>query len=131
MSKKGLGRVAANGSRINNYGENEIVGHTEAGDGMSMKMQHADVVKVLGSVHKMNLGGDVALLDDNKSFTQNKETGRKTRIEYEGGQCVMQLRVPSDRKIKNEEESKMLKGSKFAILATEKEETKMDFTRWS
>jgi hypothetical protein len=35
----------------------------------------------------------------------------------------------SARKVKNEEEDIMLKGNKFAILATEKEETKRDFTR--
>ncbi len=58
MSKKVLWYVAANGSGIKNYGEKGIVGRTESGDGMSMKIQRADVEKVLGSVHKMNLGGE-------------------------------------------------------------------------
>ncbi len=40
----------------------------------------------------------------------------------------MCLWAPSDRRIKDEEESNMLKGSKFAILATEKEEVTKDFT---
>ncbi len=62
-------------------------------------------------------------------YMQNKETGQKTRIEYEGGQCVMYLWVPSDRRIKDEEENKMLKGSRLAILATEKEELAKDFAR--
>ncbi len=61
-------------------------------------------------------------LDGNKSHMQNKETGQKTRIEHEGGQRVMYLWVPSDRKIKNEDENEMLRGGKFAILASEKEE---------
>ncbi len=70
-----------------------------------MKIQHADVKKVLGSVHKMNLGGSVEVLDGNKSYVQNKETGQKTRIEYEDGQCVMCLWVPSDRRIEDEGEA--------------------------
>ncbi len=69
------------------------------------------------------------MLDGNESYAQNKETGQETGMEYEGGQRVMYLRAPSDRRIKDEEENKMLKGDKFAILATEKEETTKDFTR--
>ncbi len=129
MSKTGFGHVATNGSRIKNDGEKRIVGHTEAGDGVSMKIQSADVKKALGSVHKMDLGGNAVALDGNKSYAQNKESGRKTRTEYEGGQCVVYLWAPSDRRMKDEEESKMLKGSKLAILATENEETKKCFAR--
>ncbi len=41
----------------------------------------------------------------------------------------MYLWVPADRRTKDEEENKMLKGNKFAMLATEREETPEDFTR--
>ncbi len=82
MSKKVLGYGAAKGSKIKNHGEKWIIGYTEAGDGMSMKIQRAVVEKVLGSVHKMNLGGSAVALDGNKSYVQNKETGQKTRIEH-------------------------------------------------
>ncbi len=41
----------------------------------------------------------------------------------------MYLWVPSDHETKSEEENKVLKGNKFAILATEKEEARKDFTR--
>ncbi len=66
----------------------------------------------------MNFGGNVAVLYGDKSYVQNKETGQRTRIENEGGQHVMYLRMPY-RRIKDEEENKMLKGNKFEILATE------------
>ncbi len=69
------------------------------------------------------------VLDRSRSYMRNKETGRKTRIEYEKGQYVMFLWAPSGHKTKEEEESKVLKGNKFAILATVKESTKKDFTR--
>ncbi len=38
MSKKGLGYVAADGSKIENDGGERIKGYTEAGDGMIMKI---------------------------------------------------------------------------------------------
>ncbi len=41
----------------------------------------------------------------------------------------MYLWAPSDRRIKDEEENKVLMGNKFAILATEKDESAKDFTR--
>ncbi len=114
MSKMGLVYVAASGSKIDNNGEKRIVGH---------------VRKVLGSVHKMNLGGSMAALDGNRSYTQNEETGQKTRIEYEEGQRTMYLRAPSNRRSKGEEENETMKGNKFAILAAEKEETTKVSTR--
>ncbi len=77
----------------------------------------------------MNLGGGVVVLGGDESYTQNKETGQKTRIEYEGGQRVMYLWGPSDRRIGDEEENKMLKDNEFALLATEKQEMTKDFTR--
>ena len=97
MSRKGVGYVAANGSPIKNFGEKRIVGYTKEGEGIAMKIQRADVQKVLGSVRKMNMGGNVVVLDGERSYAQNKRTGQKMRIEYEGGQCVMHLWVPSTK----------------------------------
>ena len=126
MSKKGIGYIAANGSGIKNFGEKKIVGYTESGESMSMKIQCAEVKQFLGSVHKMNMGGNVVVLDGKKSYMQNKESGQKTKIEYEGGQYVMYIWVPSSKETVRES-SKILKGNSFAILATESEES--GFTR--
>jgi hypothetical protein len=70
---------------------------------VSMKTQRADVKKALGSVHNMNVRGNAVGLGGSKSYTQNKYTGQKTRIDDEGGKRVMYLLVPSDRSIKDEE----------------------------
>ena len=86
-------------------GEKRTVGYTEAGDAISMRLQRADAKKALGSVQKMNLGGNVLVLDGNRSLMQNKETVPKTRVEYEGGQYVTCLWAPSDLRIKSEEEN--------------------------
>ena len=122
MSKKGIGFVAANGSGIKNYGEKMIVGYKDDGGAVSMKVQCADVKKVLCSVHKMNTGGNVVVLDGERSYMQHKESGKKTRIEYEDGQYVMYLWVPARREEVKEETEKVLKGNRFAILATESEQ---------
>ena len=62
-----------------------------------MRIQRADVKKVLCSVHKMNMGGNVVVLDGEKSYMQHKESGRRTRIEYEDGQYVIYLWMPLRR----------------------------------
>ena len=122
MSRRGIGFVAANGSGIKSYGEKKIVGYTDSGEAVSMRVQCADVKKVLCSVHKMNLGGNVVVLDSERSYMQNKESGRRTRIEYEDGQYVMYLWMPSRSEEAQEETEKVLKGNRFAILATESEQ---------
>ena len=122
MSRRGIGFVAANGSGIKSYGEKKIVGYTDNGEAVSMRGQGADVKKVLCSVHKMNLGGNVVVLDGEKSYMQNKESGRRTRIEHEDGQYVMYLWMPSRCEEAQEETEKVLKGNRFAILATESEQ---------
>ena len=78
---KGVGFIAANGSGIKNVGEKKIVRYTESGVGFGMQVQCADVKKVLGSVHKMNMGGHVVVLDGEKSYMQNKKSHQGTRIE--------------------------------------------------
>ena len=78
-----------------------------------MRNQRADVKKVLGSVHKMNVGGNVVVLDGERSYTQNKETGRKTRINYEQGQYVMCVWVPVKEGEVAKETEKVLKGNRF------------------
>ncbi len=89
---------------------------------MSTKTQHARVKKVVGSAHKMNTGGNAAVPHGEKSHTQNKKTGQKTRVDYEGARCVICIWVPSMEKDTVEEQDESLTGNRFAILATESEE---------
>ncbi len=78
MSERGVGLVAANGSGIEHYGEKKIAGHTEDGEGVSLRTQRADARKVPGSVHKMNVGCSVVVLGGDESYAQNKEANNKT-----------------------------------------------------
>ena len=81
----------------------------------------ADVKKVLCSVHKMNLGGNVVVLDGGRSCMQNKGSGQRTKIHYEDGQYVMYLWLPSKREEAQKETERALKGNRFEILAAESE----------
>ena len=62
------------------------------------------------------------MLDGGRSYMQNKENGQKTRINYEEGQRVVCLWLPSKEGEAQEETEKVLKGNRFAILAAESEQ---------
>ena len=122
LSKNNIGFVAANGSKIENYGERKVCGYTDEGDSISLRMTCADVHKVLGSVHKMNKGGNMVVLDGDNSYMKNKRTGQKTKISYEEGQYIMYVWVPVGPKEAEEQMSTPLKGNRFAILAADDEQ---------
>ena len=96
MSKNNVGFVAANGSKISNFGERTVTGCTDDGEAVSMRMTCADVHKVLGSVHRKNRGGNRVVLDGDESYLEKKHTRRRTKIHHEHGQYVLYLWVPSD-----------------------------------
>ncbi len=52
----------------------------------------------------------------------NKGSGQRTKIQYEDGQYVMYLWLPSKREEAQKEREQVLKGNRFAILATENEQ---------
>ena len=62
------------------------------------------------------------MLDGGRSYTQSKGTGERTRINYWEGQCVMCMWLPSKEEEVQEETGKVLKGNRFAILATESDQ---------
>ena len=101
--------MAANGSKIKNYGERKVTGYTDEGTAISMRMTCADVHKVLGSVHKMNQGGNLVVLDGECSY----------------GQYIMYMWVPCGPN-EVEKSTKPLGENRFAILAAEDEQ---GFTR--
>ena len=88
-----MGFVVANWIGIKNYGEKKIVGDSEDGEGVSLRVQRTDARKTLRSVRKTNTGSNVIVLGGEKSYLQNKETNKKTRIKHEQGQCVMYVWV--------------------------------------
>ena len=93
---------------------------------MSLKVQCADVQKTLGSVHKMNQGGNVVILDGNQSYMVNKSTKQKTRIQYENGQYIFNIWVPAKKSEVRAAEKSVFKDNRYAVLAVEDEEDEQD-----
>ncbi len=86
---------------------------------MSTRVQGADVKNVLRSAREVNFGGTVEVLGGERSYEQNKSAGRETRANYEEGQRVVYLWVPSKEEEVREESEKVPEGNRFAVLATE------------
>ncbi len=76
----------------------------------------------------MNVGGSVVVLYEERSYTHNKETNKKTRINYEQGQYVMCIWAPVKEGDVVKETERVLKGNRFSILVTESEDQQV-FTR--
>ena len=121
-SRRGMGFVAANGTKIKNYGEKQVVGYTDGGEGVSLRVQCADVKKTLGSVHRMNQGGNVVVLDGDRSYMVNKRTHQKTRIKCEDGQYVIYIWAPGRNKEVPLAEERVKKGNRYSVLAMEEED---------
>ena len=95
--KRKMGYVAANGTKIANYGERILRGLNEEGKELSMVVQVADVIKPLASVHRMNEAGNVVVLDGEDSYTLNKQTGNVTPIAWEDGRFMFDMWIPKPK----------------------------------
>ena len=121
-SRAGKTYMAANGSKIENYGEKKVVGYTDDWTGISMTMQCADVRKTLASAHRMNQGGNKVVLDGTNSYIYHKAAGSTTPITYEDGQYVFYMWVPKDRKSAGIEGRKIISTNRYAALAVDDED---------
>ncbi len=73
MSKKGMSYGAANGSRVNRYGEKKAVGYTDSGEGGSVKIQLVDVL----GVRKMNFGATSLRLTEKEATRRTSGRGKR------------------------------------------------------
>ena len=92
-SRSGKCYSAANGSAIKNYGEKKLSGYTLDGSPFSMSVQCADVKRTLGSVYRLNQGGNVVVLDGKDSYMVNKRSGKRIPIKEEHGQFAIYIWV--------------------------------------
>ncbi len=76
----------------------------------------------------MKMGGNAVVLGGDESYMQNKEPDEKTRVDYEQGQYVTHAWAPVKEGEAAKETEKVLKGNRFAVLATESE-VHQGFTR--
>jgi hypothetical protein len=92
-SRSGKCYSAANGSAIKNYGEKKLSGFTLDGSPFSMSVQCADVKRTLGSVYRLNQGGNMVVLDGKDSCMINKRSGKGIPIKEENGQFAIYIWV--------------------------------------
>ncbi len=65
------------------------MGYADDGRSVTVKIQCADVKKVLCSAHQRNLRGNAVALDGGESYAQGKEIGQKKRVNREESQQVV------------------------------------------
>ena len=87
-SEKGIGFVAANGSRMENYGGTQVV-FEKNGKVKAMNFDVTDCKKPLASVAKIVDKGNKVVFDEEESYILNKKTGEKIILERERGTFVM------------------------------------------
>ncbi len=94
--------MAANGTKIMNYGQRIIKGTTADGTKINMPMQVTDVDKLLIAACELVESGNKVVLDLDKngksmSYIEHKPSGRKTKVEYKDGSFQMDIRIPKPR----------------------------------
>ena len=87
-SGKGIGFVAANGTRMENYGGTRVKFEKD-GKLKAMDFQVTDCKKPLASVAKIIERGNRVVFDEDGSYILNKATGEKIQLERERGTFVM------------------------------------------
>ena len=91
--RRGVKYEVANGIRIPNLGEKEFVGVSEEGLRKAVTAQVCDVNKALLSVKKMAGAGNRVVFDDDGSYIENKQTGRKMWMKEQNNMYVLGLWV--------------------------------------
>ena len=84
-SMAGIGYVAANGTKINNYGERRLQGVNHDWTPMGMSIQVSDVNKVLAAVSQICDAGNRVVFDNVGSYIESKATGKRTAMRRENG----------------------------------------------
>ena len=94
-SRKGIGFVAANGTRMENYGGTRVKFEKD-GKTKMMNFQVTDCKKPLASVAKIIERGNRVVFDEEESYILNKLTGEKIKLERERGTFVMVVEFEVD-----------------------------------
>ena len=84
-SKSGAGFRAANGSRIEHYGQKEIAGYSDEYQGVNLKAQVADVKSALGSVSQMVRAGNRVHFEAGNCYVEHIATGKVTPMVEKNG----------------------------------------------
>ena len=93
MQRSGGRYRAANGARIPNLGQQRVSFRPSEGHGCSLRFQVADVERPLISVSQLGKTGHKVEFDGDKGHIVHVRTGRRLRLQREGGVYVLKVRV--------------------------------------
>jgi hypothetical protein len=92
-SRRAVLYEVANGERIPNAGEQQLVGWTTDNQGREIKAQVCDVNMGLLAVKRMVEAGNRVEFEPGGAYTENAKTKHKSRLEEEGGMYALRMRV--------------------------------------
>ena len=92
-STKDIKYVVANGQVVHNEGQKKIHMRVNGGPINSMNFQCTNVRKPLASVSRIVAKGNRVVFDNDESYIENKRTGKKVKLELEGGTYVMNVEL--------------------------------------
>ena len=96
-SKNGKEYTAANGGKIKNEGQ-KIIPFTTTVEGqeLKMKVQIAEVTRMLISASKVANAGNIVNLDAKNPHIKNIKTGKETKVRHKNDMFLLDLWVNND-----------------------------------
>jgi hypothetical protein len=95
-SKNGKEYTAANGGKIRNEGQKIIPFTTVEGQELKMKVQVAEVTRMLISASKVAKAGNIVNLDAKNPHVKNIKTGKVTKLRHQNGIFLLDIWVNTD-----------------------------------
>jgi hypothetical protein len=95
-SKNGKEYTAANGGKIKNEGQKIIPFTTVEGQELKMKVQIAEVTRMLISASKVANAGNIVNLDAKNPHIKNIKTGKVTKLRHKNGIFLLDVWVNTD-----------------------------------
>jgi hypothetical protein len=95
-SKNGKEYTAANGGKIKNEGQKIIPFTTVEGQELKMKVQVAEVTRMLISASKVAKAGNIVNLDAKNPHVKNIKTGKVTKLRHKNGIFLLDIWVNTD-----------------------------------
>lgn len=95
-SRNGKEYTAANGGRIKNEGQKIINFTTDEGEEKKMKVQIAEVTRMLISASKVAKAGNYVSLDVTNPHIKNIKTGRVTKLRHKHGIFLLDIWVNTE-----------------------------------
>jgi hypothetical protein len=95
-SRNGKEYTAANGGKIKNEGQKIIPFTTVEGQELKMKVQIAEVTRMLISASKVANAGNIVNLDAKNPHIKNIKTGKVTKLRHKNGIFLLDIWVNTE-----------------------------------